>query len=192
MTTSSVPCRTTVGGTSPSAGGCSARCQATIAASWARSVCGASPARASATTSPNIRSIRCASGGGKSSEISRVACSRGLPEWSVSFDQTSGDGGTAAAPPGSVEISASAVTRPGARRASCWATKPPIDQPTTGSAAIPSASSSASMSAAIAAIVSSPSPSGTVPTPRLSGRSTRCERSSSARKVGSQSAPVAA
>ena len=43
----------------------------------------------------------------------------------------------------------SAVTRPGAPRASDWATKPPIDQPTTAVRSIPSASSRATMSAAI-------------------------------------------
>ena len=162
MTTSSLPCTTRVGGASAPGAACSAACQAAIAASWARSVAGDSAARAAATTSPNWRSISAASGAGKSSEISRLACSRGVPEWSVISAQTAAAAGTAAAPPGSEEISASALTRCGARSASRWATKPPIDQPTTGRRPIPSASSSASMSAAIASIVSSASPSGTV------------------------------
>ena len=45
---------------------------------------------------------------------------------------TPGAASTQSAPPVWVEIRPRALTRSGARRTSDWATKPPIDQPTTG------------------------------------------------------------
>ena len=91
--------------------------------------------------------------GGKSSERRRDACSRGVPDRSVSRAQTSGAAGTAAGPPGSVASRTRASTRRGDRTASCCATKPPMDQPTTGTRSIPSVSSTASTSAAMASTV---------------------------------------
>ena len=94
---------------------------------------GASAARAAATTSPNWRSISAASGG---REEQRDQPARLLARGAGVVGELGPDlgrAGTAAAPPGSEEISASALTRCGARSASRWATKPPIDQPTTGS-----------------------------------------------------------
>ena len=129
----------------------------------------ASCARAAATSSPNWRSISAASRGGKSSEISRVACSRGVPPWSTSRAQTSGAAATASGPPGSVAISARRRPGPARARPAAGRRSRPSTSRRPAARSIPSSSSSASRSAAIRSIVSSRRPSSRAAEPAVVG-----------------------